>query len=35
MQRAKIALSFALGTLMTLLAAASVLADGGRPPFPR
>lgn len=34
MQRAKLAFSLALGTVLSLLAAASVLADGGRPPFP-
>jgi hypothetical protein len=35
MNRAKLALSVALGTVLSLLAAASVLADGGNPPFPR
>ena len=34
MQRAKFAISFGLGIALTLLTAASVLADKGRPPFP-
>lgn len=35
MQRAKLALSIVIGTVLSLLATASALADVGRPPFPR
>jgi hypothetical protein len=35
MERARIIVSVALGTIMSLLAAASVLADGGGTAYPR
>ena len=35
MQRAKLVLSLALGTVLSLLATAVTLADVGKPPFPK
>ena len=34
MQRARLAISFGLGIALTLLTAATALADKGRPPVP-